>query len=102
LLRRLGYNVLQAEDGEMALEVYEDRQQEIELVILDVAMPVMDGIECFERLREINPQVRVLLCSGYPSGHGVDKALEAGGCGFLSKPFETWQFSKAVARALAP
>lgn len=101
LLKRLGYSVLLAEDGEAALEVYARDQEEIELVILDVAMPIMDGIECFDRLRKLNPHVRVLLCSGYPSGHQVEKAIEAGGVGFLSKPFERWQFAKAIAKALA-
>jgi CheY-like chemotaxis protein len=100
LLKRLGYSVLLAEDGEAALEIYAREQEEIELVILDVAMPIMDGIECFNRLRQMNPHVRVLLCSGFPSGHQVEKALAAGGAGFLSKPFERWQFAKAIARAL--
>jgi len=65
MLERFGYTVLQAENGESALRVYERNQREISLVILDLIMPGMGGRKCLEELMRINPQVNVVVASGY-------------------------------------
>ena len=65
LLRALGYRVLLAEDGAEALEIYGERQGEIVMVLLDMVMPVMDGVDAFLKLRELDPEVKVLLTSGH-------------------------------------
>ena len=64
-LEKLGYKVLLAENGEVALTRYRAHRQEIDLVILDLIMPVMNGVETFRKLRELDPKVRVLPSSGY-------------------------------------
>ena len=65
LLTHLGYEVLLAENGQEALELYKKNQNEIDLVLLDMVMPVMGGGETFDRMKEIDTNVKVLLSSGY-------------------------------------
>ncbi len=65
ILTRHGYDVLLASDGVEALETYRERRGEIALVILDVTMPRMGGFMCYERLVEMDPEVKIVLCSGY-------------------------------------
>jgi CheY-like chemotaxis protein len=87
ILRRLGYDVLEAKDGHHAIEIYEANADRIDLVILDVIMPGMSGSETFDELKRINPKVKVLLSSGY-SMDGQAKRIMARGCdGFIQKPF---------------
>ena len=76
LLESLGYRVYAAGSGQEAIAVYMEKRNEIDLVILDMIMPGISGGETFDRLREINPEIRVLLSSGYsiertgPADHG--------------------------------
>lgn len=87
IISALGYRVLNAGNGEQALEIYRERGEEIDLVILDMIMPEMNGAEVFAKLRDINPEVRVLLASGY-SVEGQAARIMAQGCnGFIQKPF---------------
>jgi PAS domain S-box-containing protein len=99
-LERAGYQVLTAEHGAEALERFADRRDDISLVVLDMAMPVMGGAECFRRLRELDPGLRVLLASGYALEHDARQCLEAGALGFLEKPFASDRLLEAVAVAL--
>jgi CheY-like chemotaxis protein len=86
-MRRLGYHVLEAKDGHHAIEIYEANADRIDLVILDVIMPGLSGAETFDELKRINPNVKVLLSSGY-SMDGQAKRIMARGCdGFIQKPF---------------
>jgi PAS domain S-box-containing protein len=99
-LEWLGYRVLLAQNGEEALEIYRQHWQEIELVLLDMIMPLMNGRDCFAALKQINPQVRVILCSGYSATEDIVGIREAGLAGVLSKPYTLAGLSKAVAQAL--
>jgi PAS domain S-box-containing protein len=84
MLERLGFSVLTAEHGRQALELYERHREEIVCVLLDFTMPHMDGEETFRELRRMNPDVRVIMCSGYSeqeiasrfSGKGLARALQ--------------------------
>ncbi|MDQ1237817.1 MAG: two-component system, cell cycle sensor histidine kinase and response regulator CckA, partial [Thermodesulfobacteriota bacterium] len=99
-LQSSGYSVLQACDGQEALELYRLNQDEISLVILDLIMPNMGGSECLKKLREINPSVKVLVASGY-SANGLGKeSLHQGAQGFINKPFETRRLLKEIRRVL--
>ncbi len=100
LLESLGFTVLLAGDGKEALEVYRERRDEITLVVLDLIMPVMDGAETFRRLVEMNPEVKVLLSSGYSRQEKADEIMSLGSKGFTQKPFELHELSQAVAKAL--
>ena len=101
LLEHLGYQTLLAENGEAALELYRQRSSEISFVILDLAMPVMDGAECFQSLRKIDPEASVLICSGYFQDAKVDALIERGAIGFIQKPYTTQSLAVSIDTALS-
>jgi signal transduction histidine kinase/CheY-like chemotaxis protein len=100
-LERAGYRVITASDGAEALERYAEHADSVEVVVLDMAMPVMGGAECFRRLRERAPDVRVLFASGYALEQEARDCLAAGALGFLEKPFAAARLVDAVALARA-
>jgi len=93
---RSGYTVVTAVDGETALQIYQKEQSRIDLVILDLIMPGMEGWNCLEELRKINPKVRVLATSGYSADAPLKEAIEAGARGYLSKPYDVHRMLKLV------
>jgi two-component system, cell cycle sensor histidine kinase and response regulator CckA len=82
-----GYRVIPVEDGEKALDIYRQRAEEIDLVILDMVMPRMGGPEAFRQLKEINPGVKVLLSSGYSQDGQAQQIIKEGVLGFIQKPY---------------
>jgi DNA-binding NtrC family response regulator len=86
MLKKLGYNALRAENGLEASQVFKDNKDVIGLVILDMKLPDENGSDTCKRLKEINPDVRVLHTSGYGIGLGV-ASLDCGCTDFLQKPF---------------
>ena len=100
LLRLMGYHVLTAENGTQALQLYKEKSDEIALVVLDMVMPDMTGGECFDKLRDLNPTVKVLLSSGYSIDGQASKILDRGCNGFMQKPFKIEQFSKKIREIL--
>jgi two-component system cell cycle sensor histidine kinase/response regulator CckA len=97
LLEKLGYRVIQAGDGKMAVEIFQERGPEIDLVLMDMIMPGMDGCQAVQSLRALNPKVPIMLCSGYGDGKG--KSLPAD-VGFIPKPYTLEVLSQKVAAAL--
>jgi two-component system cell cycle sensor histidine kinase/response regulator CckA len=96
ILKSLGYTVLSARGGREAIEIYKDKWHGVDLVILDMIMPDMSGGEAYDRLREINPDIKVLLSSGY-SMDGKAKDVLARGCdGFIQKPFSLNALSRKL------
>jgi len=86
MLKRLGFEVLIAEDGRQAIDIYRRHSAEIRAVVLDLMMPELDGLETFHELKLIDPAVKVLLASGF-SRQAFPAALEKEGvAGFLQKP----------------
>jgi PAS domain S-box-containing protein len=100
VLELCGYTVLIVEDGVQALEVYQAHQGEIPLVVLDVIMPQMGGRECLRRLREMDPDVKVLISTGYTADDSVQELLAEGALGVVEKPFRIQDFAVAVRAAL--
>ncbi|MHC1743033.1 MAG: PAS domain S-box protein [Syntrophobacteraceae bacterium] len=100
ILSLLGYQVETARSGSEAVEIYQKRQEEIDLVILDVAMPGMTGGETFDRLKELDPMARVLLSSGYSINGQAEDILQRGGLGFLPKPYSVQEISVKIRSAL--
>jgi len=96
LLERMGYRTFIARSGEEALRIYETSRDSIDLVILDLVMPHMGGGELFDRLRAMNPNVKVLLSSGYSINGEATKILERGCKGFIQKPFDLRQLSQSL------
>jgi len=101
VLETLGYRVLLAENGAEALDVYTTHVGAVDLVILDLAMPVMNGFDCFHRLKEIDPGVRILLSSGYAMESKTRELLAEGARGFLKKPYDQDEFGHAIMEALS-
>jgi len=93
LLEELGYTVIPARSGPEAIEIYRARQAEIDIVVMDMIMPGMGGGETFDRLKQINPGVKVLLSSGYSINGQASQIMERGCDGFIQKPFNLQQLS---------
>lgn len=101
IIRGLGFEVLVAANGAEAVAVFRRHHEGIALVVLDVAMPVMGGRDCFWRLRELDPEIPVLVASGYAKHGDVDELLTAGATGYLSKPYDRDQMTSAIHRCLS-
>ncbi|MEW5949611.1 MAG: response regulator [Thermodesulfobacteriota bacterium] len=100
LLEELGYKVFIAKDGEEAVDIYKANKGGIDLVILDMIMPGTGGGETYDRLKEIDPVVTVLLSSGYSINGEASKILERGCRGFIQKPFNMGGLSSKVREVL--
>jgi two-component system cell cycle sensor histidine kinase/response regulator CckA len=88
MLRRFGYTVLVAVDGETALEIYREEKENIALIILDLIMPGMGGQKCLEKVLEIDPAQRVLIASGHSPNGSTRESLQGGASGYVKKPYE--------------
>jgi two-component system cell cycle sensor histidine kinase/response regulator CckA len=91
MLEKLGYRVMVARGGQEALDLYRIHQKQIDLVILDIIMPDMSGGEVFDRLLQQNPEVKVLLSSGYSIEDQAADIMGRGCDGFIQKPFQMEQ-----------
>ena len=89
ILEALGFEVILAESGCQAIEIYEQRQREIDLVIVDMIMPGINGDEVFYRLKSINPRVKVVISSGFSKNEDLQKLKKGGIAGFIPKPFRS-------------
>jgi CheY-like chemotaxis protein len=100
MLEKMSYKVLVARDGEEALQIYRENTNSIDLVILDMIMPVMGGGETFDRMRELNPNGKFLLSSGYSVDGEATEILERGCDGFIQKPFNIKELSAKIREIL--
>ena len=100
ILAGLGYQVLTARDGKTSLEIYAAQGDQIDLVVLDYVMPGMGGREVFEALRQLDPDVRVLLSSGYSSNNQVAHMLDQGCKGFIQKPYDAGRMARKMREIL--
>lgn len=96
MLRHLGYTVREAADGQTAIEQFQNNHASIDLVILDMVMPGISGKEVFESFRQIDPNVKVLLCSGYTANGQAADIIKRGCMGFIQKPFTISQLSEKI------
>jgi len=87
LLEALGYTVFTAQNGTTALDIYKQLKNAVDLIILDMVMPEMNGGEIFDELKKINPAVKVLLSSGYSINGQASRIISRGCVGFIQKPF---------------
>ncbi len=100
MLERLGYRVLLAADGNQAVEIYKKDIHDIDLVLLDVIMPVLGGKEVFQELKKIDSHIKVLLFSGFSRDERINEILSEGALGFIEKPFTRKKLSAAVSKVL--
>jgi len=96
MVRRLGFDVLKARNGQEATDVFARYQDTIDLVILDIQMPVMDGERTYELLKQIAPDVKVILISGYSRAQAVERMLQDGCKAFIQKPFNIKDLSEKI------
>jgi CheY-like chemotaxis protein len=96
LLETLGYEVLTARDGKEAVEIYKKKWDNIDLVLMDMVMPKMGGGEAYDRMKEINPRVKVLLSSGYSIDREAKEILARDCDGFIQKPCTIKELSEKI------
>lgn len=87
MLERLGYRVVTAKNGREAVDFHTNHPDDVDLVLLDMIMPGMEAGDTFDQLKAINPEVKVILSSGYNLDHRASDILNRGGSGFIQKPF---------------
>jgi len=96
MLEGLGYTLLIANSGASAINCYAEKNEAIDLVILDMVMPDMDGEEVYGKLRDIRPDIKVIFASGYYDIEQAKALLAKGRSGFLQKPFNMQQLSTKI------
>jgi len=100
LLEKLGYKALIAKSGKKAIKLYKKDKEKIDMVILDMTMPDMGGGKVYDRLKEINPDIKVLLSSGYSISGQAAEILERGCNGFIQKPYRRKELSQKIREIL--
>jgi PAS domain S-box-containing protein len=100
MLEKLGYTVLKAHNGTEAVEIFETNKDKIKMVILDIIMPDMGGGAVYDKIKPINPDVKVLLSSGYSVDGQAIELLERGCDGFMQKPFTMEELSGKITQIL--
>ena len=100
ILERQGYRVMMAESGTEAIEIYSDYKDQINLVLLDVIMPDLHGDQVFLELKKDNPNVLVIVASGYNVNRQITTMLDYGCVDFIQKPFQSQTLSAKVRMAL--
>lgn len=101
MIQSLGYEVLMAENGEEAVEIFEKHQADIDMVVLDIVMPGMNGLMVYKALSRINPQIRVLVSSGYAKDKRIDDILSCGRHAYLKKPYSREELSRKMGEILS-
>ena len=96
MLQSLGYQVLIATGGMEAVEIFQENKDLVDMVILDLIMPDMGGVKTYDRLKQIDPDVKVLISSGYSVDGEAAALIDRGGDGFIQKPFSALQLSRKV------
>jgi PAS domain S-box-containing protein len=100
LLTEYGYEVLLAENGQIATDLFREQSSAIDLVILDMIMPVMNGRDCFAELQKIRPDIPIILASGFTQNDDLNDLRQKGLAGFIRKPFRGAALSRVVAEAM--
>ncbi len=96
----MGYNFTICKNGAEALEIYRKSWQNIDLVFLDMIMPVMNGKDAFAAMKKINPDIVALITSGYSMDEEAQGIIEQGVKGFIQKPFKMKELSKKIIEIL--
>jgi len=100
ILSTLGYRVILAQDGEEAVRIFQERPQDIDLVLMDIAMPRLNGRAAAKAMRVARPDLKVLFTSGYTDRTQVDTLYEEGFSHFIAKPYSMVQLQRTVRKIL--
>jgi two-component system cell cycle sensor histidine kinase/response regulator CckA len=100
ILLRAGYRVLPASNGVQALELFKQEGDEISLIILDLMMPEMGGKQCLEELLKLNPDIHVIIASGFMDAHSFTDEEKSAIKGYISKPYRIDQLLENIKSAI--
>jgi len=100
ILHELGYDTILASSGKEGVKIYADKKDFIDLVILDMIMPEMEGKETFKKLKEINPDVKILISSGYNQDSLPEQVMDSGEAGFIQKPYNINEIAEIIKKGL--
>ena len=100
ICKALGYTVFTAASGKEALKIYAEKKNDINVVVLDMIMPGMDGLDVFVALKKLNPDIKVLLSTGYAIDENAQEMLRQGCKGYILKPYSVVDFSHKLREIL--
>ncbi|MBN1967782.1 MAG: response regulator [Candidatus Delongbacteria bacterium] len=100
MLEQFGFEVVQAENGIEAVEIFKKNPDDFSMVILDINMPKQSGSETFKILKNMNPDLKIIITSGYKSNQTIDNLLNAGAVGFIQKPYTMENLSKIINKSI--
>ncbi len=100
LLKEMGYKTFIAGSGKETIKIYKKNKDKIDMIILDMIMPDMGGGETYDRLKEINPDIKALLSSGYSIDGEATEILKRGCNGFIQKPYRSRELSLKIREIL--
>ncbi|MBU0638456.1 MAG: response regulator, partial [Planctomycetes bacterium] len=100
MVRRLGFNALIANDGQEALAVFREHAASITGVLVDLSMPVMDGVAAAQEMKRLKPETRIILCSGYDAQDAMERFAADGIDAFLQKPYQLRELRETLTRVL--
>jgi two-component system cell cycle sensor histidine kinase/response regulator CckA len=101
MIKSLNFDVMAAANGDEAIQIYRDHFADTDLVLLDMIMPGMDGYSVFKALEKIDPQVKVIITSGYTVDQRIDQILSSGSHGYLKKPYTLDELADEITKTLA-
>ncbi len=99
LVKQIGHTACTAANGELALQMFQDQQ--IDLVITDIQMPQMDGMTLLEKIRQCDPDIRVIVLTGYPSSETILRTIENDGYTYLVKPVKLNSMAALIEKAFS-
>ena len=100
MLQRLGYSVKTAGSGQEAVDVFKNSPDDVDLVLLDMIMPGMEAGDIYDKLKAINPAIKVLLSSGYSLDQKASAIIDRGCNGFIQKPFNMKSLEEKIEEIL--
>ena len=100
MLERLGFSVITARNGQEAVDVYKNSLDDIDLVLLDMIMPGLEAGDTYDKLKAINPAIKVILSSGYSLDQRAGAIIDRGCNGFIQKPFNMKNLEEKIAEIL--
>jgi len=96
LLKNEGYTVFAAEDGEQAVQLYGENKSNIQLLLLDLGLPKMTGVEVFKKIRSEKPDIKIIAMSGWGQRETVDELYKEGINNFIQKPYKPAEIIESV------
>ena len=101
MLQKIGFDTLKASNSSEACRLYEDEKERIDIVVLDMLMPDEKGTATYKRLKQMNPDIRVLISSGLEKDRDIEEILNDGQHGFIQKPFKFEEFTNNIDTVLS-